>query len=213
MRRKLSLLTVILMGISLFYFSCEEKGVKRVTAGELIKKGWLKFEAGNLVGAGSDFSAALSISTNASDSSGAFLGLGWAQLRQSQGGLAENSFVEYLDFSPGLPELNDGRAGLASAYGTQSKFRPAIDTANVVLASDSTWKFGHDNSINYIYLHLQLAQWYYLDADFSSSLDQVKSYLVPIYDPGWDLDTTQIDNWRDMLDDEIEFLYKKIVGG
>lgn len=210
MQKRLFLLIVILMGTLLFYFSCEEdKGVEPPTPGELIEKGWLKFEAGKFADAESDFSAALSISTNASDSSRGLLGLGWAELRQSHGGLAENSFVKYLLLAPGV---NDGRAGLASAYGTQSKFRPAIDTANVVLASDSTWKFGHDNSINYIYLHLQLAQWYYLSADFSSSLDQVTGYLVPTYDPGWDVDTTQ-DNWWDLLGKEIEFLWDKIVLG
>ena len=211
MQKRLFLLIVVLMGTLLFYFSCEEKGVEKITAGELIEKGWAKFEAGNSAGAGSDFSAALSIATITHDSSEALLGLGWAELRQSQVGLAENSFVKYLLLAPGV---NDGRAGLAFAYAASvtGKFREAIDTANVVLASDSTWKFGHDNSINYIYLHLQLAQCYYLIADFSSSLDQVKGYLVPTYDPGWDVDTTQ-DNWWDLLGKEIEFLWDKIVLG
>ncbi len=173
MQKRLFLLMVILMGTLLFYFSCEEKGVEKITAGELIKKGWLKFEAGNLAGAGSDFSAAISISTNAGDSSGAFLGLGWAQLRQSQAGLAENSFVEYLYLSPGS---DDGRAGLAFAYPATNKFREAIDTANVVLSSDPSWVFSHDSSIDSTDLHLVLAQCYYCIAIFDSSLMQVINY-------------------------------------
>jgi tetratricopeptide (TPR) repeat protein len=173
MQKRLFLLIVILMGTFLFYLSCEEKGVDKVTPGELIKKGWLKFEADNFAGARSDFSAALSISTIAGDSSGALLGLGWARLRQSQAGLAENSFVEYLYLSPGS---NDGRAGLAFAYPATNKFREAIDTANVVLSSDPSWVFNHDNSVNADDLHLVLAQCYYCIAIFDSSLMQVTNY-------------------------------------
>ena len=173
MQKRLFLLIAILMGTFLFYLSCEEKGVEEVTPSELIQKGWLKFEAGNFAGAGADFSAALSISTNASDSSGAFLGLGWAQLRQSQAGLAENSFVEYLYLSPGS---DDGRAGLAFAYPATNKFREAIDTANVVLSSDPSWVFSHDSSVDSTDLHLVLAQCYYCIAIFDSSLMQVINY-------------------------------------
>jgi tetratricopeptide (TPR) repeat protein len=173
MQKRLFLLIVFLTGTLLFCLSCEEKGVDRVTASELIDKGWQKFKAGNFAGAGSDFSAAISISTVAKDSSGAFLGLGWAQLRQSQAGLAENSFVEYLDLSPGS---NDGRAGLAFAYPATNKFREAIDTANVVLSSDPSWVFSHDSSVDSTDLHLVLAQCYYCIAIFDSSLMQVINY-------------------------------------
>ncbi|MCJ7577487.1 MAG: hypothetical protein MUO91_03440 [candidate division Zixibacteria bacterium] len=175
MQKRLFLLMVILTGTLLFCLSCEKKGVKKITASELIQQGWLKFEAGNFAGAESDFSAALSISTNATDSSGAFHGLGWAQLRQNQGGLAENSFVKHLSLSPGS---NDGRAGLAFACYTppQNKFREAIDTANVVLSSDPTWVFRHDASIDSTDLHLLLAQCYYNSAIFDSSLMQVINY-------------------------------------
>lgn len=184
MQKRLFLLIVILTGTLLFYFSCEEKGVEKVTAGKLIQQGWAKFEAKNFAGAGSDFSAALSISTNPTDSSGAFLGLGWAELRQSYGGLAENSLVKYLSLISRVndPKLNDARAGLAFAYSTYSttdKFRKAIDTANVVLSSNPTWAFNHDNSIDSTDLHLLLAQCYYGIAIFDSSLIQVIKYYDP----------------------------------
>jgi tetratricopeptide (TPR) repeat protein len=173
MQKRLFLLMLILMGTLLFYFSCEKKGVEKVTARKLIEQGWGKFEAGDFAGAGSDFSAALSISTNSNDSSGAFLGLGWAELRQNQGGLAENSLVKYLSFAPGE---NEGRSGLAFAYPTTNKFRQAIDTANVVLSSNPSWAFSHDASINSVGLHLLLAQCYYNIAIFDSSLMQVINY-------------------------------------
>jgi outer membrane protein assembly factor BamD (BamD/ComL family) len=173
MQKKLFLLIVLLAGTLLFYSSCEKKAVKRVTASELIQQGWPKFEAQNFAGAESDFTTALSISTNATDSSGALLGSGWAELRQSYGGLAENSLVKYLSLAPGE---NDGRAGLAFAYSTTNKFREAIDTANVVLSSNPTWAFVHDPNINSTDLHLLLAQCYYYIAIFDSSLMQVRQY-------------------------------------
>jgi hypothetical protein len=173
MHKRLFLLVVILMGTLLFYSSCEKKGGGRTTPGELIQQGWLKFEGQNFVGAESDFSAALSISTTPTDSGGALLGLGWAELRQSYGGLAENSLLKYLLLVPGN---NDGRAGLAFAYPTTKKFREAIDTANVVLSSNPTWAFSHDPSINSDDLHLILAQSYYDIAIFDSSLMQVINY-------------------------------------
>jgi hypothetical protein len=181
MQKRLFLLIVILTGTLLFCLSCEKKGGGKITPGELIQQGWLKFEGQNFTGAESDFSAALSISTNATDSSGALLGLGWAELRQNQGGLAENSFIKHLLLSPGV---NDGRAGLAFAYSTYfttDKLRKAIDTANVVLSSNPTWFFGHDNSIDSTDLHLVLAQCYYLSAIFDSSLIQVRDYYDPTF--------------------------------
>jgi tetratricopeptide (TPR) repeat protein len=180
MQKRLVLLMVILMGTLLFYLSCEEKGVERLTTSELISKGWLKFEGGDLSGAGSDFSAALSISTIPGDSGGAYLGLGWAELRQSHGGLAENSLVKYLLLTPGD---NDGRAGLAFAYLAQEKFQSAIDTANAVLSSDPAWSFGHDKSINHLDLRLLLAQSYYELADFEASLA-----IVQYFDPDFNVD-------------------------
>jgi tetratricopeptide (TPR) repeat protein len=173
MQKRLFLVIVILTGTLLFYFSCEKKGVEKVTARKLIEQGWGKFEAGNFAGAGSDFSAALSIATIKIDSSDAFLGLGWAQLRQNQGGLAENSLVKHLSFAPGN---NEGRAGLAFAYPTTDKFREAIDTANVILSSNPTWIFSHDASLDSVDLHLLLAQCYYLIAIFDSSLIQVREH-------------------------------------
>jgi tetratricopeptide (TPR) repeat protein len=176
MQKRLFLLMVILTGTLLFYFSCEKKGVEEVTPRKLINQGWGKFEAGNFAGAGSDFSAALSIATIKIDSSDAFLGLGWAELKQNHGGLAENNLVKYLSFAPGD---SDGRAGLAFAYSTTNKFRQAIDTANVVLSSNPTWVFHHEASINSVDLHLLLAQCYYNIANFDSSLIQVRNYYDP----------------------------------
>jgi len=181
MQKRLFLLIVILMGTLILYSSCEKKGGGKITPGELIQQGWAKFEAKNFAGAGSDFSAALSISTNSNDSSGALLGLGWSQLRQNAGGLAENSLVKYLLLTPGE---SDGRAGLAFSYPTTDKFREAIDTANVVLSSNPTWAFSHDDNIDSTDLHLLLAQCYYDIAIFDSSLTQVREY----YDPNFWVD-------------------------
>jgi tetratricopeptide (TPR) repeat protein len=174
MQKRWVLLIVLLTGTLLFCLSCEDKGVERVTASELIAKGWQKFESGAFAGARSDFSAALRISASASDSSGGFLGLGWAQLRQNQAGVAENNLIEYLNLSPGS---NDGRAGLALAFLAQEKFESAIDTADAALSSDSSWTFGHDSSVDYLDLRLLMAQGYYALANYSESLKIIQGYF------------------------------------
>ena len=199
MQKRWFLLMVLLTGTLLFYLSCEEKGVERVTASELIEKGWQKFEAGSFAGAGSDFKAALSISPNASDSGGAFLGLGWAQLRDDQAGLAENNLVEYLSLSPGS---NDGRAGLAFACLGQDEFQGAIDAAEAVLSADPSWTFGHDGSVDYLDLRLLLAQSYYELANYDESLKIVQQYFDSNYSV--DPDTPE---GRDDLARKIESLY------
>ncbi len=199
MQKRWFLLVVLLTGTLLFYLSCEEKGVDRVTAGELIEKGWQKFEAGNFAGAGSDFTAALSISANAGDSSGGLLGLGWAQLRQDQAGLAEDNLVEHLNLSSGS---DDGRAGLAFAYLGQDKFQSAIDAGEAVLSSNPSWTFGHDGSVNYSDVRLLLAQSYYALADYSESLKIVQQY----FDSSFSVDPDTPEG-REDLARKIESLY------
>ena len=63
MQKRSFLLIVVLVGTLLFCLGCEDKGVEKITAGELIQKGWLKFEAGNLVGAGSEDSSSPHLQT------------------------------------------------------------------------------------------------------------------------------------------------------
>jgi tetratricopeptide (TPR) repeat protein len=199
MQKRWVLLIVLLTGTLLFCLSCEDKGVGRVTASELIAKGWQKFESGNFAGAGSDFNATLSISTNASDSSGAFLGLGWAELRQNQAGVAENDLIKYLNLSPGS---NDGRAGLAFACLAQEKFESAIDNADAVLSSDPSWKFGHDGSVDYSDLRLLMAQSYYALADYSESLSIVREH----FDSNFNIDPGTPEGRRDLAN-KIESLW------
>jgi hypothetical protein len=200
MQKRLILLIVILMGTLLFCFSCEEKGTKTPTARELINQGWQKFQAGDLVGAGSDFTAAISISTVRDDSSDAYLGLGWAQLRHDQGGLAEINLVTHLSLVPGG---DDGRAGLAFAYLATDKFKEAVDTANVVLSSNASWSFSHDNSINHLDLRLLLAQCYYNLGDYGASLEIVQSEY---FDPGFNADINTPEG-RISLADKIHSLW------
>ncbi len=201
MQKRSFLLIVVLVGTLLFCLSCEDKGVEKITAGELIQKGWLKFEAGNFAGARSEFTAALSISTSAGDSSETLLGLGWAELRQSQAGLAEKSFVEYLGFNSGS---DDGSAGVALAYLAQAKFQSAIDAANAVLSSNSSWSFGHDPSIDHLDLRLLLAQSYYELADFDKSLE-----IVRYFEPGFPADPDTPEGRRS-LGDMIEGLWERV---
>jgi len=187
---------VILSASLLLLSGCEKKEEGGITAEELIDQGWTKFKAGDFSGASADFNAALGLDAEAKE---AYLGLGWAELRQSHAGLAEDAFLTYLSLVAGS---NDARAGLALASHAQDKFQDAIDNASSVLSSDPSWSFSRDNTINYLDLALILAHSYYEIAEFSQSLSVVQQYFDSSFNP--DVET---DEGRDQLADKLESLY------
>ena len=157
-----------------------DKGPTIVTAEELISQGWPKFVAGNFSGASGDFSAAIALDSSANNYEG-LLGLGWAELRQSHGGLAEKAFLKYLSK---VSVSDDAEAGLALAYLADAKFEDAIVSANAVLLSNSDWTFSHASSINHLDLKLVIVQSYYETADYSQSLAAIKLYFDSSFNPG-----------------------------
>lgn len=168
---------VILFFSLLLFHGCGKEEGGGLTVEQLISQGWTKFSAGNYAGARGDFNAANGLTT---DTTEAYLGLGWAELRQSRGGLAEKAFVTYL---AKVPNSIDAKAGLALAYHAQHKFQEAINTANTVLSSDPNWSLFWDNSINHLDLKLVLAHSYYAIGNFSQSLAVVRQYFDPGFDP------------------------------
>lgn len=156
----------------------KEKKPTTLTAPELISQGWTKFEAGNFSGAGGDFDAAIGLDTTANE---AYLGLGWAELRQSHGGLAEIAFLKYLSR---VSVSDTAEAGLALAYLADAKFQDAITSAKAVLLSNSTWTFSHDSNINHLDLKLVIVQSYYETADYAQSLAAIKLYFDSSFNPG-----------------------------
>lgn len=198
MKKRWFLLIAILFSSLLLVNGCgDDDGGVDQNVEELIKQGWAKFEAGNDADASADFNAAIGLSA---DTNEAYLGLGWAELRQSHAGLAENAFVTYL---AKVGDSNDAKAGLALAYHAQNKFEDAIHMAEDVLSSDPPWIFSRDSRIDYLDLALVLADSYYQTAKFSQSLSAVQEYFnLPDFDP--DIETPE---GQAELAEKIEELY------
>ena len=177
---------------------CGKETVEPPTASELIDQGWDKFATGGFSGASGDFNAALGLDAAAYE---AYLGLGWAELRQNHGGLAENAFVIYVDSTS--DSEYQARGGLALAYLAQAKFQDAITTANVVLSAVPAWTFSNDGNINHLDLKLALVQSYYEIGDYTQCLDAIQTYFDSAFNPG-DVNT---DQGREALAEKIESLY------
>ncbi len=190
----------LIIGIATFLLlqGCGKESVKRPTASELIEQGWTKFDVGDYSGASGDFNAALGLDAAAYE---AYLGLGWVELRQSHGGLAENAFLIYVDSTS--DDQYQGRGGLALAYLAGGKFQDAVTTAKVVLSADSSWAFSRDGSINYLDLELAIVQSYYEMAEYQQCLDAIHTYFDSSFNPG-DVNTNQ---GREALAEKIESLY------
>jgi hypothetical protein len=199
-KRYFSLLAVLLF-LAMLVYGCgkDDNGGGGQTADKLIDQGWTKFDAGNFSGAGGDFSAAIALDSTAKNYEG-LLGLGWAELRRSNAGLAEKAFVAYL---AKVSTSDDAKAGLSLAYLAEQKFQDAIDNALSVLSSAPSWSFGHDSNYNHLDLKLVVVQGYCLSANYEQSLAAINQYFDSSFNPG-DLNT---DQGRKTLADKIETLY------
>lgn len=189
MKKRCFLLIAVFLFCLILFYGCGEDKVTPPNAEELIQQGWAKFAAGDDAGACADFKAAIGLSA---DTNEAYLGLGWAELRQDHAGLAQEAFDTYLAKVAGS---NEAIAGLALAYHAQDKFEDAINMAEDVLSSDPSWSFSpHAPSINYLDLALILAESYYETADFSQSLIVVQQYFDPnfVVDPNTTEGRTQL---------------------
>jgi len=197
MKKRCFILIAVLLSSLLLVYGCGKDKVTPPTAQELIDQGWAKFDAGDDAGASADFKAALGLDAEANE---AYLGLGWAELRQSHAGLAETAFDTYLSK---VSDSNDAKAGLALAYHAQDKFEDAIDMAEEVLSSDPSWSFSpHAPGINHLDLALVLADSYYETARFDQSLTVVQQY----FDPNFDVDPNTPEG-KKQLADKLESLY------
>jgi tetratricopeptide (TPR) repeat protein len=196
-RRSLLLAAVLLSSLLLLY-SCDDDdgGPTGLTAAELTDQGWTKFQAADFAGASADFKAATHLDPEFAD---AYLGLGWAELRRSNAGMAEDALETYLTMVSGSDNAN---AGLVLAYHAQDKFQDAIGKASLLLSSNPGWSFYKDASVDYLDIALVLAHSYYEIAEYQQSLDVVKQYFDPNFDP--DLGT---DAGRDELAAKLESLY------
>jgi tetratricopeptide (TPR) repeat protein len=195
--RHFLLVAALISSLLLLYGCGEDGGGGGQSVEELINQGWAKFDAGDNAGASADFKAAIGMSA---DTNRAYLGLGWAELRQSHAGMAEKALLTYL--SKAFSDSNNAKAGLALAYHAQDKFEDAIDMAEAVLDADQAWSLPRSSEINYLDLALVLAESYYATGDFSQSLLVVRQYFDGTFNP--DVNT---DAGRDQLADKLESLY------
>ena len=200
MNRRCFLLMVALFSSLLLVYGCgEDDDGGGQSAQQLINQGWAKFGAGDHAGASADFNAALGLDPQAYE---AYFALGWAELRMSHAGLAQNAFETYLDSVSSGSNIPDAKAGLALAYHAQDMFNDAIDAAEEVLGANPTWSFSRAPSIDYQDLALILAQSYYEIGDFDQSLQAVRDFL----DPAFSADTSTPEG-RKQLADKLEDLF------
>jgi Tfp pilus assembly protein PilF len=186
MRRRWCLWTVICLSFLLLFCACgkDENGGLEDTAEQLTQQGWTKFQAGDFDGAAADFDAAIGLDAEYAP---AYLGLGWAELRRSRAGFAEDALITYLAKSSA--QENDALAGLAFACDAEDKSAEAIGYALDLLSSDPQWSFGRDSNINYLDVAFVLANNYFLTAEYGQSLLVVQQYFDPTFDP--DVNTDQ----------------------
>jgi tetratricopeptide (TPR) repeat protein len=198
MRRRWCLWVVICLAFLLLFCACgDDGGGVTVTAKELTDQGWIKFQAGDFNGAAADFNAAVGLDVEYAP---AYLGLGWAELRRSRAGFAEDALITYLAKSSA--QGNDALAGLAFACDAESKPEEAIAYALDLLSSDPQWSFGHDSNVNYLDVALLLADNYYLISEYDQSLAVVQQYFDPTFNPNIDTD-----QGRTELADKLASLY------
>jgi len=147
-----------------------EKSVQEITA-----EGWKLFESDNFTDAKPKFSEAITKDINYAD---AYNGRGWC-----------NAFIDLDDEA--ISDFNaantkdldkpDAHVGLGGIFLANQEFTSAITSAQAALFMDSTYQFSHKISINYLDLHLILAQAFYgLGGAYFDSAQQEVDYLNPI---------------------------------
>jgi Tfp pilus assembly protein PilF len=152
-----------------------KKGTEpEVSAEELSGEGWGLFESHDFMDAKAKFSEAIAKDTAYPD---AYNGRGWC-----------NAFLDLEDEATsdfnaanvkGLSQA-DAYVGLAAIYVGDREFQSAIASAKTALSMDPAYRFSHETSIDYLDLHLILAQAYYgLGGEYLDSAQQEVDYLNP----------------------------------
>jgi tetratricopeptide (TPR) repeat protein len=185
---KVSLICLLsLIGMLLLGCGGSNNGTKpEKSAQELTADGWSLFESGDLDDAQLKFDEAL---TKDADYADAYNGKGWCAALLDQETEALSHFLMANDKGLDKP---DAHVGLAGIYLGQEEFESAITHAWAALSMDSNYVFSHQTSIDYLDLHLILAQAYYgLGGDYLDSSQVQVDYLNPTND----LDPTNPATW------------------
>ncbi|MBD3219260.1 MAG: tetratricopeptide repeat protein, partial [candidate division Zixibacteria bacterium] len=169
---------------------------------ENLDLGWDYFTQSNYSEAIDKFNEVLD---NAAGNSEAYLGLGWSYAFSG----------DFLDAISGFdqvssqPEIVDAYMGLAAVYRDFPNYSLAIENADSVIASDSSYQFSKRTTIDFKDAHLIKAQSYYrLGSDNFPDAHIEVNYLCGILglDPVPDPATLEPDEYEQALVDKLEAL-------
>jgi tetratricopeptide (TPR) repeat protein len=182
-----------------------------VTAEELAGQGWGLFESDHFSDAKARFSQAMAKDSAYAD---AYNGRGWCNAFLD---LEDEAISDFLAANLKGLSQPDAYAGLAAIYVGDQKFQSAITSAKNALAMDPTYQFSHKTSVDYLDLHLILAQAYYgLGGEYLDSAQQEVDYLNPANDLNpadpmtWVVDGITYPTYAEALLKEIQRLEESI---
>ena len=138
------------------------------TAAQLTAEGWQAFSVKNYPLANSKFVEALARDANFIDANN---GSGWANARLNALSAAAAAFSTGRGKAPANLEII---TGLAFVENAQKNYASSIIDANAVLQANPNWIFSRDASVSSMDLHLLLAENYFAQANYTSSLQQVQ---------------------------------------
>jgi tetratricopeptide (TPR) repeat protein len=145
----------------------------------LVEQGWNAFESGDFASAASRFQA--EINGNPGNAR-AHNGLGWANAKLGNLSAAITNFSQAL--SKGFRGV-DPHAGQALVYRDLEPvdYALAIAAANAALAADPDYQFAHDPALDYLDLHLVLAQSHFALGDYAAANAEVAVLGGNVQDP------------------------------
>ncbi len=145
----------------------------------LVDQGWSAFEAGDFVGAKSDFEQAVA---EDSTSSAARNGLGWADMMLGNLPDAVESFDRALADGFTGADPHAGKAILLRDLDPVD-YGAAIASAGAALAIDSAYAFTHDTDLDWKDLRLILAQSHFALGEYVEANAQVGELGGAVQDP------------------------------
>jgi tetratricopeptide (TPR) repeat protein len=139
-----------------------------------VEQGWQLFTAESYTQAIAEFEAVLAADTSNVE---AYVGLGWSYAFADKLDSAANRFEDALAHNASLIDVHAGLSAVQLARGDRDG---AITHANMVLVLDSTWAFVHYPGVDYLDVHLILAQAYFGKGGPSYAMAQAEvDYLDP----------------------------------
>ncbi len=193
----LAMCLAVLVGISCGEDKQPTGPVEEPSVNEQMELGWGYFERAVYDSAKMEFEEALALVPSHAD---AHNGLGWSVLFLALPPSNEPMDEAVTAFEQAITyELfaADPQVGLAIAYQSEDDFQSAVDNAREALTLEPTYSFRHRQTINYLDIHLILAQSYFGLGEASYPEAQAE---VDILDPDNGLDPADEMTWKVDLD-------------